>query len=163
MPPAPRDGQRAADNRLQARVYRLRVQGSLSINIAGSGNCCLMFSIRCLLVVCCSSFGVCLSARLFVVCCVLCVDCCLLFAVCYWLLVAACSVAGLLGRLSCCWGDWLLAVRSMLGCWLAGTKICCLLYVVCFLLFAVCCWLLVVGCWLFACWVAYGVVFDVLG
>ena len=127
-------GQQTAHNRFQARVYRLRVQGSLSINIAGSGNCCLMFSIRCLLVVFCSSFGVCLSARLFVVCCVLCVDCCLLFAVCYWLLLVrllgcwvACRVVGaidcwLLGR---CW--------VAVGCWVAGTKVCCLLFVVCFL------------------------------
>ena len=62
-------GQQTVDNRLQARVYRPRVQGSLSINIAGLGYCSLQFNTRCLLVVCCSSFSFfCLLVCLFVCC-----------------------------------------------------------------------------------------------
>ena len=83
------------------------------------------------------------------------------------MLVAARSVAELLGRSSCCWVIvcWLLGQCWVaVDCWVAGTKGCCVLLAV--YAFPVSCLLFVVGCRLFACWVVgllIGIVFDGLG
>ena len=89
---------------LQARVYRLCVQGSLSVNIAGSGYCCSVFTVWCLLVFCCSSF-----------------------VVCWFVGSLACLLVGLLA----CWLVGLLA--CLLVCLFACLFVCCLLRLACFL------------------------------
>ena len=108
----------------------------------------MLFGARCFLaVVCCSLlFGVVFVARwsVFLVRCVLFVDCLCLFEVrCLLLFVGCCFVACCLLHAVCRLACLLLVVCPML-CFLFAMWgcVCCMLFVVCCALFAVGCWLI---------------------